>query len=65
MQNFVDVSDGKVGFAAMTKGLREYEVDDDKDRTIKLTLIRTQRAYMTANFPSRLRQILDSNHARL
>ncbi|MBQ7152877.1 MAG: hypothetical protein IJR83_02945 [Clostridia bacterium] len=49
MQNFVDVSDGKVGFAAMTKGLREYEVDDDKDRTIKLTLIRTQRAYMTAN----------------
>ncbi len=49
MQNFVDVSDGKIGFAAMTKGLREYEVDDDANRTIKLTLIRTQRAYMTAN----------------
>ena len=49
MQNFVDVSDGKVGLAVMTKGLREYEVDDDADRTIKITLIRTQRAYMTAN----------------
>lgn len=49
MQNFVDVSDGKDGFAVMTKGLREYEVEDDKDRTVKITLIRTQRAYMTAN----------------
>ena len=49
MQNFVDVSDGKIGFAVLTKGLREYEVDDDTDRTVKITLIRTQRAYMTAN----------------
>ncbi len=49
MQNFVDVSDGTYGTAILTKGLREYEIDDDADRTIKLTLIRTQRAYMTAN----------------
>lgn len=49
MQNFVDVSDGKHGLAILTKGLREYEVQDDDKRTIKLTLIRTQRAYMTAN----------------
>lgn len=49
MQNFIDVSDGKSGYAVMTKGLREYEVEDDKNRTIKITLIRTQRAYMTAN----------------
>lgn len=49
MQNFVDVSDGKIGLAVMTKGLREYEVDDDVERTVKITLIRTQRAYMTAN----------------
>ena len=49
MQNFIDVSDGKVGCALMTKGLREYEVQDDSERTLKLTLIRTQRAYMTAN----------------
>ena len=34
---------------SQNKGLREYEVQDDEDRTIKLTLLRTQRAYMTAN----------------
>ena len=49
MQNFVDVSNGEVGCALLTKGLREYEVQDDSERTLKLTLIRTQRAYMTAN----------------
>ena len=49
MQNFVDVSDGENGLAILTKGLREYEIADDKERTIKITLIRTQRAYMTAN----------------
>lgn len=49
MQNFVDVSDGKNGLAILTKGLREYEIADDADRTVKITLIRTQRAYMTAN----------------
>lgn len=49
MQNFIDVSDGKDGVAIMTKGLREYEICDDEERTIKITLIRTQRAYMTAN----------------
>lgn len=49
MQNFVSVSDKKTGFAFMSKGLREYEVEDDENRTLKITLIRTQRAYMTAN----------------
>lgn len=49
MQSFVDVSDGKVGFAVLNKGLREYEVVDDSDRTISITLLRTHRAYMTAN----------------
>lgn len=49
MQNFVDVSDGKNGLAILTKGLREYEICDDAERTVKITLIRTQRAYMTAN----------------
>ena len=49
MQNFVDVSDGKIGLAVLTKGLREYEIQDDTARTVKITLIRTQRAYMTAN----------------
>ncbi len=51
MQNFLDLSDGKQGLALLNKGLREYEVQDDDLRTIKLTLIRTQRAYMTAASP--------------
>ncbi len=49
MQNFVDLNDGKVGLAVLNKGLREYEINDDADRTISITLLRTQRAYMTAN----------------
>ncbi len=49
MQNFVDVSDSKVGLAVLNKGLREYEVKDDRERTIAITLLRTHRAYMTAN----------------
>jgi alpha-mannosidase len=49
MQGFVDVSDGKVGLAVLNRGLREYEVKDDSQRTIAITLIRTHRAYMTAN----------------
>jgi mannosylglycerate hydrolase len=49
MQNFVDVSDGKAGLAVLNKGLREYEVKDDAGRTIAITLLRTHRAYMTAN----------------
>lgn len=49
MQNFVDISDDKIGYAFISKGLREYEVEDDEIRTLKITLIRTQRAYMTAN----------------
>jgi len=48
MQNFVDLSDGKVGLAFLSKGLREYEIQDDADRTIRIALLRTHRAYMTA-----------------
>lgn len=49
MQNFVDVSDGQSGLAVLNKGLREYEVKDDAERTLAITLLRTHRAYMTAN----------------
>lgn len=49
MQNFVDISNGKIGIAVLNKGLREYEIRDDKQRTIAITLLRTHRAYMTAN----------------
>lgn len=49
MQNFVDLSDGSFGVSILNQGLREYEVQDDKERTIAITLLRTHRAYMTAN----------------
>lgn len=51
MQNFVDMSDGKEGLAFLSRGLREYETQDDADRTLSITLLRTHRAYMkpTAN----------------
>jgi len=49
MQGFVDLTDGQQGFALMTKGLREYEMVDDKRRTLALTLMRAHRAYMRAN----------------
>ncbi|HZO88381.1 MAG TPA: glycoside hydrolase family 38 C-terminal domain-containing protein [Chthonomonadaceae bacterium] len=40
MKTFVDVSDGKVGFAVINKGMPEYEVKDDAQRTLALTLLR-------------------------
>ncbi len=39
-QSFVDINDGKVGLAVINQGLPEYEVKDDVDRTIALTLLR-------------------------
>jgi mannosylglycerate hydrolase len=49
MQNFVDMNDRNIGLAFLGKGLREYEVMDDNDGTLAITLLRTHRAYMTAN----------------
>jgi alpha-mannosidase len=40
MKTFVDVSDGQNGFALITKGLPQYEVLDDEQRTLALTLLR-------------------------
>mgnify|MGYP006278312759 CR=1 FL=1 len=37
---FVDVSDGKQGLAVLTKGIHEYEVTDDEERAIALTMMR-------------------------
>lgn len=38
---FVDVSDGKTGFAVLNDGIREYEVTDNAARAIGLTLLRS------------------------
>ncbi len=40
MQRFVDVSDGKAGLAILNDGLREYEVTQDSERAIAVTLLR-------------------------
>ena len=39
-QSFVDLSDGKSGIALLNRGLREYEVLDDAQRTLAVTLVR-------------------------
>jgi len=49
MQNFVDISDGDYGLAVINQGIREYEINDDPNRTIAITLLKTHRAYMVAN----------------
>ena len=42
-QSFVDLSNGKQGLAILNRGLREYEVEQDAERTIALTLLRGVR----------------------
>ena len=41
MQGFVDLSDGEAGLALIPHGLLEYEVFDDSERTLALTLFRS------------------------
>ena len=43
LRTFVDLSDGKNGFALFPQGLFEYEAMDDEPRTMLLTLIRACR----------------------
>ncbi len=40
MNSFVDLSDGKTGFALLNEGLKGYTAHDDPDRTVSLTLLR-------------------------
>lgn len=39
--SFMDISDGKTGLSVINSGICEYEVKDDKNRTIALTFLRT------------------------
>jgi mannosylglycerate hydrolase len=39
-QSWVDVNDGKLGLTIINKGLTEYELYDDSQRTLALTLLR-------------------------
>lgn len=47
MQRFVDVSDGRAGLAVLNDGLREYEVTQDTDRAIAVTLMRAYQVSLT------------------
>ncbi|HOZ45785.1 MAG TPA: glycoside hydrolase family 38 C-terminal domain-containing protein [Candidatus Hydrogenedentes bacterium] len=40
MHRFVDVSDGAVGLAVVNDGIREYQITNDADRAIAVTLMR-------------------------
>lgn len=40
MNSFVDVSDDKEGLAFLNEGLKAYEVENDPERTVNLTLLR-------------------------
>jgi len=44
--NFVDVSDGKVGLAFLNDSLTEYEVLDNKERTVALSVLRAVRNWI-------------------
>ncbi len=41
MHHFVDVNDGTVGVAVLVDGLKEYEVFDNDERTLAITLLRS------------------------
>ena len=44
--NFVDVSDGKTGVAFLNDSLTEYEVLDDDERTVALSLLRSVKNWI-------------------
>jgi mannosylglycerate hydrolase len=48
MHRFVDLSDGKKGFAVLNDGIREYEAVDNAERTLAVTLL---RAFTYRNCP--------------
>ena len=55
--NFVDVSDGQTGMAFLNDSLTEYEVLDNDERTVALSLLRSVRNWICASlggtsFPS-------------
>lgn len=56
LHNFVDVNDKKYGLAILVDGLKEYEVFEDKNRTIAITLL---RAFSYVIAPSSTEEFLE------
>ncbi len=52
MQRFVDVSDGQIGCAVVSNSLTEYQFMTDEHRTLALTLFRSVRTRICAEFRS-------------
>lgn len=52
LQTFVDVSDGKYGMAVISKDLTEYEVRNDENRTVLMTLFKATRTVVCTEFRS-------------
>jgi mannosylglycerate hydrolase len=50
LQTFVDVSDGTIGLAVISKDLAEYEVKNNADRTIAMTLLKSTRTVVCTEF---------------
>jgi len=64
-QNFVSLSDGERGVAVLNRGLPQYAVLDDPQRTIALTLLRAHRAWNSvrlARFPDQPGTQLQGTH---
>jgi len=52
MQMFVDVTDGKQGFAVLSNSVTEYQLLDDPQRTLAITLFRAVRTRICTEFRS-------------
>jgi mannosylglycerate hydrolase len=58
MNNFIDVSDGMLGLGFLSDSLTEYEVIDNEERTVALSLLRSVKNWICtemrvgSNFPS-------------
>lgn len=56
LHNFVDVSDENKGLAILVDGLKEYEVFEDKEKTLALTLL---RSFSYVIVPSSIEEFLE------
>jgi mannosylglycerate hydrolase len=64
---FVDISDGKNGFALINQGLSEYELTNTKDRVLALSLFRSVKNWICteragSDFPSQKGGQLPGSH---
>jgi len=59
MQTFIDVSDGTCGLAIISKDIAEYEVMDNTERTVALTLLKATGTVVCTEFRSAAKYLND------